>query len=47
VLTDVELFGIVAQHHGVAEEFARLNAAPQAPSVATHTGSGGSGTFFR
>ena len=28
VLSDVELSGIIAQHHGVAEEFVRLNAAP-------------------
>ena len=40
VPADVELSGIIAQHHGVAEEFVRLNAAPQAPSVATRTGSG-------
>src|SRR3954466_4255304 len=26
---DVELSGIIAQHHGVAEKFVRLNAAPQ------------------
>ena len=29
VLADVELPGVIAQHHGVAEELMRLNAAPQ------------------
>ena len=29
VLADVELPGVIAQHHGVAQEFVRLNAAPQ------------------
>ena len=29
MMADVELSGIIAQHHGVAEEFVRLNAAPQ------------------
>ena len=28
MLTDVELSGIIAQHHALAEEFVRLNAAP-------------------
>ena len=31
VPADVELPGVIAQHHGIAQEFVRLNAAPQSP----------------
>ena len=31
VPADVELPGVIAQHHGIAQKFVRLNAAPQRP----------------
>ena len=40
VPADGELPGIVAQHHGIAQEAMRMDAAPLAPSVAICTGPG-------